>query len=44
MSTWSVRVKQNEAVINFGPQNVKEIRDFFKTAKEYPFPDNKKTF
>ena len=44
MSTWSVRVKQNEAVVDFGPQNVREILDFFKTAKEYPFPDNKKTF
>ena len=44
MSTWSVRVQQNEAVVDFGPQNVREILDFFKTAKEYPFPDNKKTF
>ena len=44
MSTWNVRVKQNEAVVNFGPQNVREILEFFKTAKEYPFPDNKKTF
>ena len=44
MSTWNVRVQQNEAVVDFGPQNVREILDFFKTAKEYPFPDNKKTF
>ena len=38
MSTWSVRVKQNQAVKDFGLENINEILDFFKNTKEYPFP------
>ena len=41
MSTWSVRVKQNQAVKDFGLENINEILDFFKNTKEYPFPNNK---
>ena len=44
MSSWSVRVKQNQAVIDFGLENINEILDFFNNAKEYPFPDNKDKF
>ena len=44
MSTWSVRVKQNKAVKDFGLENINEILDFFKNTKEYPFPDNKDKF
>ena len=44
MSTWSVRVKQNQAVIDFGLENINEILDFLKNTKEYPFPDNKDKF
>ena len=44
MSTWSVRIKQNQAVKDFGLENINEILDFFKKTKEYPFPDNKDKF
>ena len=44
MSTWSVRVKQNQAVKGFGLKNINEILDFFKNTKEYPFPNNKDKF
>jgi len=44
MSTWSVRVRQNEALKDFGMDNVKDILRFFKDTQNYPFPDNKDHF
>lgn len=44
MSTWSVRVKQNQAVKDFGLENINDILDFFENTKKYPFPDNKDKF
>lgn len=44
MSTWSVRIRQNEAIKDFGIEDIKEIFRFFKNTKEYPFPDNKDKF
>ena len=32
MSTWAVRVKQNQAVKDFGLENINEILDFFKNT------------
>ena len=44
MSTWSVRIRQNEALKDFGMEDIKEILRFFKNTKNYPFPDNKDHF
>tara|TARA_X000000368_G_scaffold397261_1_gene366242 strand:+ start:266 stop:727 length:462 start_codon:yes stop_codon:yes gene_type:complete len=44
MSTWSVRARQNEALKDFGMDNVKDILRFFKDTQNYPFPDNKDHF
>lgn len=44
MSTWSVRVRQNEALKDFGMEDIKDILSFFKNTKDYPFPDNKDHF
>jgi len=44
MSTWSVRVRQNEALKDFGMDNIKDILRFFKNTQHYPFPDNKDHF
>lgn len=44
MSTWSVRIRQNEAIKQFGVENLDEILDFFKTSKVYPFPNDKEKF
>lgn len=44
MSTWSVRIRQNEAIKDFGMEDIKDILSFFKNTKDYPFPDNKDHF
>ena len=44
MTTWSVRIRQNQAFKDFGLDNFNEIQDFLKNSKEYPFPDNKDKF
>jgi DNA-binding MarR family transcriptional regulator len=44
MSTWSVRIRQNEAIKDFGIEDIKDILSFFKNTKDYPFPDNKDHF
>ena len=44
MTTWSVRIRQNEAIKDFGLESINKIQDFFKNSKEYPFPDNKDKF
>ena len=44
MSTWSVRIRQNEALKDFGMEDIKDILSFFKNTKDYPFPDNKDHF
>jgi len=44
MSTWSVRVRQNEAIKEFGSNNLEEIIKLFKNTDNYPFPDNKDHF
>ena len=44
MSTWSVRIRQNEALKDFGMEDIKNILSFFKNTKDYPFPDNKDHF
>ena len=44
MSTWSVRIRQNEAIKDFGTEDMHEILRFFKNTKDYPFPDNKDHF
>ena len=44
MTTWSVRIRQNQAFKDFGLDNFIEVQDFLKNTKEYPFPDNKDKF
>lgn len=44
MTTWSVRIRQNQAFKDFGLDNFNELQDFLKNSKEYPFPDNKDKF
>ena len=44
MTTWSVRIRQNQAFKDFGLDNFNEAQDFLKNSKEYPFPDNKDKF
>ena len=44
MSTWSVRIKQNQAVKDFGLDNINEVLEFFKNTTKYPFPNSKDTF
>ena len=44
MTTWSVRIRQNQAFKDFGLDNFNEVQDFLKNSKEYPFPDNKDKF
>lgn len=44
MSTWSVRIRQNEAIKDFGLEDIKEILRFFKNTKNYPFPGDKDHF
>lgn len=44
MFTWPVRIRQAEAIKDFGLKNINEISDFFKNTKKYPFPDNKDKF
>jgi DNA-binding MarR family transcriptional regulator len=44
MSTWSVRIRQNVAIKDFGMEDIKEILRFFKHTKNYPFPGDKNHF
>ncbi len=44
MSTWSVRIRQNEALKDFGMEDIKEILRFFKNTTNYPFPGDKDHF
>ena len=44
MTTWSVRIRQNQAFKDFGLDNFIQVQDFLKNTKEYPFPDNKDKF
>jgi DNA-binding MarR family transcriptional regulator len=44
MSTWSVRIRQNEALKDFGMEDIKEILRFFKNTENYPFPGDKDHF
>ena len=44
MTTWSVRIRQNQAFKDFGLDNFNEAQAFLKNSKEYPFPDNKDKF
>jgi len=44
MTTWSVRIRQNQAFKDFGLDNFNDLQDFLQNSKEYPFPDNKDKF
>ena len=44
MTTWAVRMRQNEAIKDFGLESINKIQDFLKNSKEYPFPNNKNKF
>ena len=44
MTTWAVRMRQNEAFKDFGLESINKIQDFLKNSKEYPFPNNKNKF
>ena len=44
MTTWKMRIRQIEAILEFKAENLEEMLTFLRKTEEYPFPDNKISF
>ena len=44
MTTWKVRARQIEALLEFDRENLKELLTLLNNTDKYPFPNNKEGF